>query len=177
MGAFSNEGLFWISPKGKIIPVNVPPYQNYSSHEEYAQEKWNVSLETALEKRYIRIQSIENSYLFIDHEQKILANPQIKSLETFFYGKSYNNILVERINNDMKEFTRNQMKSALAFAIDGSSVDDEEEVGQTMSAKGQAMYARQKDVSSLHPYYQGKSSPLGDSIIDFKQWLILRESN
>lgn len=174
MGAFSNEGLFWISPKGKIIPVNIPPYQNYSSHEEYAQEKWNVSLERALEKKYIRIQSVKGQYLFVDHEQETLSNSQIPSLESFF-SNSYKNFIIERINNDMKEFTGNQVKSALAFAIDGSEVEDDESQGQTMSAQGQAMSVRRKDISNVHSYYQGKSSPLGDSVIDFKQWLKLND--
>lgn len=176
MGAFSNEGLYWIAPSGKLIPVNVPPYQMYSSHEEYANEKWKVSLEEALQKKYIRLQAITGKYLFIDHEQDRLKSSQIPTLEDFFYKNgspiSYQHIIVERIGSDMKEFTGNQLKSALAFAIDGSDVEeDEKSTGNTMSAQGMAAYGRQRDIEALHPYYQKKSSPLGDSVLDFKQWL------
>ena len=175
MGAFSNEGLFWINKKGDVLPVNVPPYQMYSSHEEYANEKWGVSLETALKKGYIRVQAISNQYLFIDHRQTELKNTQIPALEKFFYNNEkpihYKQFVVERKNSDMKEFSADQIQEALVFAINGSTEGLHSKQSDTVTQAFNAA-TREKEVAMMHPYYQRLSSPIGDSFkpLGFKLW-------
>lgn len=168
-GAFTNEGLYWISPKGQIIPVNVPPYEGAYSHEEYAQVKWGVSLEEALMKKYIRIQSIKGNYLFIDHKQNKIKSSQIEPLETFFYElngteRNYRQIIVERINNDMREFSGDQIPMALAFAIDGTEGDI-----AANKQGSQSELLNKLDREKMHPFYANK--PFGDSVLSFKNWL------
>jgi hypothetical protein len=171
-GAFTNEGLYWISPKGEIIPVNVPPYEGQYSHEEYAQEKWGISLEDALAKKYIRVQAIKGNYLFIDHKQRVIKKAQVAPLESFFYqpmGEEipYKQIIVERINDDLREFKGDQTHTALSFAIDGT-----EDSGLSIKApSSQAELDKKRDMEIMHPYYKSKS--MGDCVMSFKNWLRL----
>lgn len=168
-GAFTNEGLYWISPKGELTPVNVPPYEGQYSHEEYAQVKWGISLEEALIKKYIRIQSIKGNYLFIDHEQKTIKQSQKEPLESFFYNldgseRNYKQIIVERINDDMREFTGKQVAAALSFAIDGTY-----EATVVDKQASQSELLTKLDKEKMHPFYANK--PFGDSVMSFKNWL------
>lgn len=182
MGAFSNEGLFWIKPNGEKLVVNEPPYQMYSSHEEYAQNQYEkmgfsrpVSLEKALKSRFIRVQAIRGKYLFIDHRQSKLSSQQSRALEDFFFTESgeripYGQYIVERIHSDMREFSRMQTKAAFQFAIDGSHLEDTEDES---IPSGLSQVMRDKEIAGMHSYYQGRSSPIGDSYqpLGFKQFL------
>ena len=102
-GAFSNEGLFWISPTGKTIPVNVPPYQNYSSHEEYAQEKWNVSLEEALEKNTFAYKRLKKVIFSLITNKTNLKTLKSQLLKTFFMQRMVLNYFTE--TSLLKELT------------------------------------------------------------------------
>ncbi len=130
-GAWTNDGLYWISPKGKVILVNTVDNESSMGHEEYANTKWNISLEEALQKGYIRLQAISPQYLFVDHAQRNVRSVQIPALTGFFFNQQmakipYNEMAIERAG-DMRTFKRDQNEHALQFTINGELPEDHEE--------------------------------------------------
>ena len=110
------NGTYWITPTGTILPVNVEPFTQ-TSHEEYAEKNFKMSLEKAFFSKYIRVQAFENHYLFIDHRQKKVLKAQIKAINQLL-SVSYNDIIVER-KDASKQFDDNQKELAYNFILNG----------------------------------------------------------
>jgi hypothetical protein len=156
-GAVSNEGLYWISPKGKVVLVNTLDNEWKMGHEEYANAKWHCTLEEALEKGYIRVQAISPQYLFIDHVQQMVRSTQVAPLTGFFFTEEmakipYNQIAIERAGNNMITFPKGQNEQALQFAISGE-VDKNAGGNETpkLPLPVEKKVAPIKDLRSTHP--------------------------
>lgn len=184
MGAWTNDGLFWINPSGKVFLVNTVDNKRKMSHEEYAERKWGLSLEEVLEKKYIRVQSIPNQYLYVDHKQNKVRPAQQQPLAEFFQ-KPYPRIVIERPPNNIEQFKEGQQAAALQFAIDGfipqttTRQDTEFNSAQTQHPVGK--YYHPGDFANQHASYLNRPgvNPIGDSYDfgSFSSWLRLRESS
>lgn len=119
-GAWSNEGLFWMEPDGKMHPLPTT-----MSHEEWANTKLDKSLEDLFAERWIRIQCVPNQYLFIDHRQRRVMSAQKNALLGFFFDQEMHSkyyakgFVVERFRNDMEEFPADGAVRAYEFAVSG----------------------------------------------------------
>jgi hypothetical protein len=127
-GAWTNEGLYWIDPEGKIHTVNALKDMKATSmsHEEWANTVMHVSLEKLLKSRWIRVQSLPGTagYLYIDHRQRSVGAGQAAALASFFFTGNYEPIpykqyVIERFHNDMRDFTHDQFSDAYEFAMTG----------------------------------------------------------
>jgi hypothetical protein len=191
MGAFTNEGLYWLSPKGKTYTVNSLNKPRSMSHEEYANMKWHISLEDALDKGFIRVQAVAPQYLFIQHTQPQIKSVQDSGLWNFFAHENqvipYGRILVERAGKDIDWKNGVELNNpadyvrAYEFTKTGTVPAPEEmsaggtEKNQPVHMVGgkpmwQAHQDRTRDISQLHPFYQNRTSPLGDWTLSFKNW-------
>lgn len=144
-GAWSNQGLFWISPKGNTH--SVPEHQ---SHEEWATEHHDPhggrGLEKLLRKGWIRVQSISPRYLFINHEVRHeVPSEQAEALAHFFFDgnqlKEYNEYVMD-CNHNMQEFGKDNGYEAFKYATTGElqRFDSEESIVQpTKSGKAPKM--------------------------------------
>lgn len=188
MGAFTNEGLYWLSPKGNVYTVNSLSKPNKSmSHEEYANKKWKISLEETLDKGFIRIQAIAPQYLFIQHTQPKVKATQDASLWGFFSKNNevipYNRVIIERPGNELNWSKGKNLKAsqdyirAYEFTKTGELPeevgDEESQINYTLKGKPGWLFHqnRMRDVSMVDPFYQNKTNPIGDSVISFKVWL------
>ncbi len=177
MGAWTNEGLYWIAPSGKTILVNKPDNHGYSmSHEEYANTKWNVSLEEALERKYVRLQSLPHQYLFIDHRQQHVKSNQEAPLMGFFFDKSmqaipYSKFVIERPGGE-HEFGPDTNADAFQFTLSGE-IGKETQQDTDLGARNAANTAvRNMELSKVHPaYLRPGVSAFGDSTLSFGRWL------
>lgn len=167
-GATNNDGLYWITSTGKTLLVNTSDNKTKMSHEEYAYKKWGLSLEDVLKKGYIRIQSIIPQYLYIDHRMKTVKVIQEESLQGFF-TENHKQIVVERKNNDIREFNSDQSKEAFRFALDGNYEGPPSLASQNVGANNAV---RAMDLALVSPAYRRPGvSPFGDSVLHFSNWL------
>jgi hypothetical protein len=162
MGAFTNQGLFWIKSNGKLVPVD-----KQFSHEEFAQVKWNLDLETCFQRGYIRIQSIPGQYLFVDHRSREVSHLQSTVLEDFFH-KIYKTIVISRTDTDHTEFSGGDATKAFQYCVDGSSsdADSAQSSNEFTSSNASKMYMRDMETQMLNPYYRNRSFQFGDHALN-----------
>ena len=148
-------------------------------HEEYANVKWNISLENALHRGYVRLQAISPKYLFVDHAQRKMRETQIPAATGFFFDHRmaaipYKEMAIERAGGDMRVFKSGQNTIALQFTINGE-VDHEEStpLSATLGNAASTNIMKQHDLSMIHPAYNRPGvNPIGDSTnYSFGKWL------
>jgi hypothetical protein len=106
------ESKYWIDPQGTIHEVGLQ-----TSHEEYADEHFRITLEEAFLRRYIRIQAFTGNYLLVDHIQELVAESQQAALQSFFES-TYTTIVVQRSDGE-QDFTSGDSNAAYRFAVAG----------------------------------------------------------
>ena len=99
-------------------------------HEEYANTKWNITLEEALRKGYVQSQYHQDTCLF-DHAQKLMGADQVPAMAGFFFTQGvqiipYAKMLIERPVNNTRRVSQGQNHLALEFTVTGEITQDAE---------------------------------------------------